>query len=47
MRAFAIEPAGAQRSAVGTALAVRLLRANRMAPAREVLEQVLADDART
>ena len=45
MRAFAIEPAGAQRSVVGTALAVRLLRANRMAPAREVLEQVLADDA--
>ncbi|HEY2749661.1 MAG TPA: hypothetical protein VGL86_33805 [Polyangia bacterium] len=45
MRAFAAEPAGAQRSAVGTALAVRLLRANRMAPAREVLEQVLADDA--
>ena len=45
MRAFAAEPSGAQRSAVGTALAVRLLRANRMAPAREVLEQVLADDA--
>ncbi len=45
MRAFAAEPAGTQRSAVGTALAVRLLRANRMAPAREVLEQVLAEDS--
>ena len=45
MRAFAAEPPGAQRSAVGTALAVRLLRANRMAPAREVLDQVLAEDA--
>ena len=45
MRAFAAEPAGAQRSAVGSTLAVRLLRANRMAPAREVLDRVLADDA--
>src|SRR6185503_16147388 len=43
MRAFAAEPAGEQKSAVGTALAVRLLRASRMAPAREVLERVLAD----
>ena len=32
MRAFAAEPAGAQRCAVGSALAVRLLRANRMGP---------------
>jgi hypothetical protein len=30
---------------VGTALAVRLLRANRMAPAREVLDRVLAEGA--
>ena len=45
MRAFAAEPPSAQRSAIGSALAVRLMRANRMAPAREVLEEVLADDA--
>ena len=45
MRAFAAEPPGAQRSAVGAALAVRLLRANRMGPAREVIDRVLAEDA--
>ena len=45
MRAFTAEPPGPQRSAVGTALAVRLLRANRMAPAREVLDRVVAEDA--
>ncbi len=44
LRAFAVEKPGAQRTSIGLALAVRMLRAERLGPTREVLDQVLADD---
>ncbi|MDB4967630.1 MAG: Adventurous gliding motility protein, partial [Myxococcales bacterium] len=44
LRAFAAEAAGPQRLSVGLALAARLLRADRLAPARETLERILADE---
>ncbi|MEO6953587.1 MAG: hypothetical protein ABI321_17430, partial [Polyangia bacterium] len=44
MRTLAAEPAGSQRLDIGMALASRQLAADRIEPARETLDRVLADD---